>query len=83
MEASWMKSISSKTVCDLFYALYVVYAVVVTLTIISGLYLYLFAKLPKGMTVPLLLANIVVGCVAVLEFLFLYILCDRSIVARV
>ena len=79
MEPSWMKQISSQTVCDFFYAFFITYATLLVLLIVSGGYLALYAKLPKGMELPVLVGYIVVVTIAVVEVLFFYIICDRSL----
>ena len=74
-----MKQISSQTVCDFFYIFFIIYATLLALLIVSGGYLALFAKLPKGMELPVLVGYIVAVTIAVVEVLFFYIVCDRSL----
>jgi hypothetical protein len=81
MEPSWIKQISNQTVCNFFYAFFIIYAILVVFLIVSGTYLALYAKLPKGMELPVLFGYIVAGTITVVKVLFFYIICDRTLLS--
>jgi hypothetical protein len=85
MEDSWMKSISSGTVCGWFYFLFVWQSVMAALAILGVFGVaFMGGKLgiPKAARL-IQVATLVVGAgIAVASALFMYILCERAIVQK-
>ena len=75
MEPEWTKSISSRTVCDFYYILFVIRAVVLALLIIGFVYtLALARKSMNPMTGHLLFTQIGAILILVLDTLFNYLI---------
>jgi hypothetical protein len=82
MEADWMKKIESKTVCDYFYVIFVAVAVIAVLqflTMIAGLYVM---KGSIGSRVFFFLIGFLPLTLMVVNALFFYIICDRSLLKK-
>lgn len=82
MEPEWSKQIPDTSVCNFFYALAVVYAIFVVLGLVSYVY---GISMMKGLSAPMkLLISLLYsfGALVVLTFyFFMYLLCDRSLLA--
>lgn len=80
MEPEWTKSISSRTVCDFYYILFVIRAVVLVLLLGGFLYTLMLArKSTNPLTVPLLFTQIAAILILVLDTLFNYLICERAL----
>jgi len=80
MEPSWMKSVSSKTVCDLYYIIFVIYAVLGALTIINVI-MILFTKMPLMLKLAVGGQGLIMAAVLVVLSMFQYIVCDRALLS--
>lgn len=80
MEPQWTKQISSDTVCNFFYAFFVVYAFFAVVSVLGLIGLFIFsAKMPKSvMVIQSLYAVITVGLATTMA-LFHYLICDRAL----
>lgn len=79
MEPTWMKPVTSRTVCDFFYILF--WARVFAALIVLGVMVYTVANVKKGgseLYVALLTQALVLSIVVV-DAMFTYILCDRAL----
>ena len=79
MEPAWMKDIKDETVCDYFYVIFVAVVVIAVLqlvTMISGAFIM---KGSMGMRVVLFLMGLLPLAFMIANSMFLYILCDRSL----
>ena len=74
-EADWMKGISNETICTYYYYVFVVTAIVSAVLIVSQL--LTLVRNPK-MVVPVLFA-LPVPILAVVNTLFLHIICSRAL----
>lgn len=77
-----MKDIPSTTICNTYYAFFVIYAVLFGLGLLSSAYMYFGLKgLNPALKVGLFLLNGLFSAVVVVLMMFMYIMCDRAIVA--
>jgi hypothetical protein len=79
-EPEWMKSITSTTICGYFYILFLLVAVAAGVIVLSDL-LYVFNMRGKG-GLMLLLRSMVALALPLVNALFLYILCSRSLLEK-
>lgn len=80
MEPEWTKAIPSRTVCDFYYVLFIIRAVVLALLIGGFIYtLTLAKKSTSPMTVPLLFTQVGAILILVLDTLFNYLICERAL----
>ena len=78
MEPEWMKQIPNSNVCYYFYIMFAVVAVFAGLIVLSDVYTLLRGKLG----ILALLRSIVSFVIPVVNALFLYILCSRSLLEK-
>lgn len=78
-EPEWMKKIPSKTVCGYYYVIFIFNAVIAALTMFLMVFVLPFLGLPKGVMLGQTLVSALVLGLAVANSLFLYIVCDRSL----
>ena len=78
-EPSWMQVISNSTVCNWFFIFYVVYAILAVVLILSLLVALTTSAGRKYLTTPYVFMSTVSIIVATTQFLFFYIICDRSL----
>ncbi len=75
-----MQSIDSNTVCTWFYAFFIINSIFAALAILSiGALMFKVSMVPRLMFMPSLLSAIIAGGIAVVNSLFFYIICQRSI----
>lgn len=74
-----MKDIKSETVCDYFYIIYIAVVVIAILQLITMVSGFFVLKGSMGMRVILFLMGLLPLAFMVANSLFLYILCDRSL----
>jgi hypothetical protein len=80
MEPNWTKQISSNTVCNFFYAFFVIYAFFAVVSLLGLVGLFVFsAKMPKGVLVVQSLYAIITVGLATTMALFHYLICDRAL----
>lgn len=79
-EPSWMRSITSANVCRYFYIMFALVAVLAGFVVISDVLVILSSKGRTGW--GLLVRSILAFAIPVINALFLYILCSRSILSK-
>ena len=80
MEPQWTKNISSETVCNFFYAFFVIYALFAVISVLGLISLFVFAsKLPKSVVITQGLYGVVTLGLATTMALFHYLVCDRAL----
>lgn len=80
MEPEWTKAISSRTVCDFYYILFIIRAVVLALLLGAFLYtLVLARKSVNPMTGPILFTQVGAILILLLDTLFNYLICERAL----
>ena len=77
VEPEWMKSIPSAVICQYFFVIFVLVAVLAALVVASDIMRLLSPKNKGG--VFSLLRSLVILALPVVNALFLYILCSRSL----
>lgn len=78
MEPQWTKAISSESICNFFYIFFIINALITVLTGLSVIYLMFGLKMKTLATILPMLPAVAIGFA---QTLFLYLLCDRAIVA--
>lgn len=79
-EPQWMKSISSNSICTYFYVLFLLVAVAAGVVVLMDFGVILGSGGRRGWT--LLLRSLVALALPLLNALFLYVLCARSLLER-
>ena len=80
MEPDWTKKISSETVCNFFYAFFVIYAFFAVVSLFGLVSLFVFAnKLPRSILITQSLYALVTLGLATTMALFHYLICDRAL----
>ena len=80
MEHEWMKQINSTTICNLYYIIFVIYAVLAMITVINVGYIAL-AKLPLNIKIAVGAQSLILAAVLVILSLFQYLICDRALLS--
>ena len=76
-----MEKISSKTVCDFYYIIFVVYAVLAAIAVVNVV-VVLFMKLPLPLKLSMAVQGIVAAALLVVLSMFQYIVCDRALLSN-
>ena len=79
-EPDWMKSITSNTVCTYFYVMFLLVAVAAGVVVLMDLFVVFKTGGRKGL--GLLVRSLVALALPLLNALFLYILCARSLLEK-
>jgi hypothetical protein len=80
MEPNWTKQISSETVCNFFFAFYVIYAIFAGISLLGLVGLFVFSsKMPKGVLISQSLWGLITLGIATTMALFHYLICDRAL----
>ncbi len=80
MEPDWSKKISNETVCNFFYAFFVIYAIFAVISLLGFVTLFIFAsKMPKGILITQSIYAVVTLGIATTMALFHYLICDRAL----
>jgi hypothetical protein len=78
MEPEWMKQIPNSNICYYFYVMFALVAALAGIILLSDAYLLLRGKL----SILTLLRSIIAFAIPVVNALFLYILCARSLLEK-
>ena len=81
-EPEWTKRISSNTICTYYYILFIANAIIAALSIVVMFGVLPFLRLPKGVLISNSIMSIFVLGLAVVNSLFLYLFCDRALLAQ-
>lgn len=79
-EPAWMKSITSSNICRYFYIMFGLVALLAGFVVLSDLYIIVASKGRTGW--GLLIRSVLAFAIPVINALFLYILCARSILSK-
>ena len=79
-EPAWMKSITSANVCRYFYIMFGLVAILAGFVVVSDVFVIISSKGRAGW--GLLIRSILAFAIPVINALFLYILCSRSILSK-
>ena len=81
MQPEWMEQISSKSVCDLYYIIFVIYAILGAVAVVNVI-MVLFMKIPLSLKLSMAAQGIIMAAVLVVLSLFQYIVCDRALLTK-
>ena len=79
-EPDWMKQITSKTVCRYFYIMFGLIALLAGFVVLSDVYLIVATRGKKGWM--LLVRSLLAFALPIVNSLFIYILCSRSLLEK-
>jgi hypothetical protein len=79
-EPSWMNSIASSTICQYFYIMFFVVAFFAGLVVLMDVYTIVMSRGRRGY--DMLFRSILTFVIPVVNALFLYLLCARSILSK-
>jgi hypothetical protein len=79
-EPAWMKSITSANVCKYFYLMFGLVALLAGFVVLSDVFVIISSKGRTGW--GLLVRSVLAFAIPVINALFLYILCSRSILSK-
>lgn len=79
-EPEWFKTIPSDAICGYFYIMFVIVAIAAGVIVLADLS-YLFSSKGRG-GFMLLLRSLIALALPLINALFLYILCSRSLLAK-
>ncbi len=81
MEPQWTKAIPSETICNFFYAFFVLYAVILVLSVLTAFGLFTFGKNMGNFGLMIGIQGILTSLIAGTMMLFYYLVCDRALLA--
>jgi hypothetical protein len=82
MEPQWMKKVPSNLICDTYYAFFVIYVIVFSISILNTGYTTFYLKgVSPVLKMGIVMLNIIVSLVAVTLVMFMYLMCDRALIA--
>ena len=79
MEPSWMNQIASETVCNFFYAFFVIYAILAGIALAGTIGILTLLKLPKGVQIGQGVYGVFMFTLAATQALCFYLICDRGL----
>lgn len=79
-EPGWMKAIPSSSICNFFYYFFVLYAVILVLSVLGFVGIAVSPKLSKALSVPNSFAAILGIVLVTSQMLFFYLICSRSLI---
>jgi len=79
MEPQWTKNISNQTLCNFFYAFFVVYSILAVISIIGFIGLFTAVKMPPGVLIAQVLQGLILVSLTSTMALFHYLICDRAL----
>lgn len=80
-EPDWMRSIPSSSVCDWFFVFFCIYGAILVLTVLGAIGILGSYKLPPGVRFAVGSAYFLLFSITAVNYLFVYIVCDRSLLA--
>lgn len=75
----WTNGISNESLCNFFYAFFVVYALLTAISVMGFLVLLTTVKMPLGMAVAQGFYGLMVISLGATMTLFHYLICDRAL----
>ena len=83
MEPSWTKDIQKRPICDFFYFLFVLRITLAVIVLVTLMITFAYMKkMPPGVSAIMIPFQLGVMVIAVIEALFLYVLCERTLPAK-
>ena len=81
MEPEWTKSISSQSICNIFYAFFVLNAAIFVLSIITTIGIFTYGKNMGNFGMVIGVQSILSSLIAGIVTLSYYLVCDRALLA--
>lgn len=79
MEPNWTRAIQSSTICNFFYAFFVIYAVIAVVSVVVFLGTIVFVDMPKGMLLSQGFYGLIMISLSTTMALFNYLVCTRAL----
>lgn len=77
-----MKKIPSNLICDTYYAFFIIYIVIFGAALLNTGYTTLYLKgVSPVLKMVIIMLNMIVSVVAVTLVMFMYLMCDRALLA--
>lgn len=82
MEPEWTRKIPSSSICNFFYAFFVIYAILFVISILATIGSFTFAKKlgPAGLAIGI--QSLIMTGLGGTAVLFYYLICDRALLAH-
>lgn len=81
MEPEWTKGISSESICNIFYAFFVINAAIFILSVLTTIGIFSYGKNMGNFGVILGVQSILSSLIAGIVTLSYYLVCDRALLA--
>lgn len=81
MEPEWTKAISSQTVCNVFYAFFIINAIIFVLSVLTTIGIFSYGKNMGTFGVVVGIQSILGALIAASITLSYYLVCDRALLA--
>ena len=78
----WTKKISNSAVCTWYYILFIANCVIAGIALLYVVGIMPFLRLPKGLMISQGFTTLISIAIVVVNALFLYLLCDRSLLEK-
>lgn len=82
MEPEWTRQIPSSTICNFFYAFFVIYAVLFVLSILATVGAFSFTKKLGAAGIAMGIQGLIMTAIGGAMMLFYYLICDRALLAK-
>jgi hypothetical protein len=82
MEPEWTRQIPSSTICNFFYAFFVIYAVLFVLSVAATIGAFGITKKLGAAGVAIGIQGLIMTAIGGTMMLFYYLICDRALLAR-
>jgi CBS domain containing-hemolysin-like protein len=79
MEPQWSKKISSTTVCNTYYFIFVLYAIVALVAVVGTIVVLVGVKMPKSLALAYGFQGALTAVLASILMLFQYLVCSRAL----
>ena len=82
MEPEWTKQIPSDAICNFFYAFFVIYAILFTLSLAATIGAIGYSKKLGAAGIAIGVQGVIMTLLAGTVMLFYYLICDRALLAK-
>jgi hypothetical protein len=82
MEPEWTRKIPSKTICDFFYAFYLINLVFLVISLVMAVTSFFHMKKLGFAGVLLTIQGFLMIAIGVTQMLFNYLICDRALLSK-
>lgn len=82
MEPEWTRKIPSSSICNFFYAFFVIYAILFAVSILATIGVFSYMKKLGGAGIALGIQGLITTALGGTIMLFYYLICDRALLAN-